>query len=473
MKIKRNWIVVIIIFLCLVPLTLISFKMIRERARWKYVAELDGKQYNPRKDKKTLISILKSEDENGRFNLYVDNELFPVKGVTFSIDVNAKNVDAYMEDVKNMGANCIRTWECSEKNTPIILDAAQRHGLKVMLGLRLRHKRSGGEGDDKFNYAKNIEGKKAQYDEIMKWVKKLKDHPALLMWGVRNEVILTTVTEDEKVAYAKFLEEVLQGIKKIDNVHPLVSVSAWSFSWPYWTKYCPSLDIYGTNAYGAIAAYITTEWRNHCPPEKPYLITEFGVRGEWGVPKDKNGLKIEPTDKEKYDAIVTGWEEWIKPKPQCLGVYIFNYDNLKDHAAVWLSMKIEEKFRPQYWATRRAFLEIEPANYMPSINEFTLPVDHGKPGEWMKIILKASDNEDNALTPSFYYNKREGSREKRGSILPLEFQGDFSSGFKFKVPEESGVVKVYAFVADTYPNLSIGQTSFIVDGNESTEPVER
>ena len=111
-----------------------------------------------------------------------------------------------------MGANTIRTWGCGS-NTLSLLDSAQKNGLKVMLGLWLRHGRPGAEGDDDFNYVTNKKGKKKQYDDIMEWVKMYKEHPALLLWGVGNEVILNIETEEEKVAYAKFLEKVSKEIK--------------------------------------------------------------------------------------------------------------------------------------------------------------------------------------------------------------------------------------------------------------------
>ena len=46
--------------------------------------------------------------------------------------------------------------------------------------------------------------------------------------------------------------------------------------------------------------------------KKPYIVTEYGVTGEWDVQTEKYGVKREPSDQEKYDAITLGYSEWIK-----------------------------------------------------------------------------------------------------------------------------------------------------------------
>ncbi len=411
----------------------------------------------------SLFAQVEVKKEGEKFILLVDKKPYYIKGVTYGIGADPEKIDGYMEDIKFLGANTIRTWGCGEKDTPILLDAAQRHGIKVMLGLWLRHGRSGMEGDDNFNYAIDAEGKKAQYEDTLKWVAKFKDHPALLMWGVGNEVILNIGPEDQKIAYAQFLETLVKGIKAIDKKHPVASVSAWSIAWPYWTKYTPSLDVYAVNAYGAGMNVVENEWKQKCPPTKPYMVTEFGASGEWDAKPDGNGLKVEPDDKEKYETIANGWKNWVETKPMCLGGFVFNYGDGWDHGAVWLSFKMRSMLRPSYWGTRKAFTGLDPVNSMPIIDVFSFPVDQSKPDKWVKVKLNATDVDSKDLTIKFYYNKREGSRKKRDAIFLLESKGDMKKGYQVKVPQENGVVKMYAFVSDEQKNLSISQTSFIVN----------
>ena len=90
----------------------------------------------------------------------------------------------------------------------------------------MRHGRAGAEGDDSFNWLTDEKGKQAQMDSALAAVKKFKDHPAVLGWGVGNEVTLNIATEPEKEAYAKYLETVCKAIKQLDSTHPVASVSA-------------------------------------------------------------------------------------------------------------------------------------------------------------------------------------------------------------------------------------------------------
>lgn len=63
MKRNKFFRVGVVIFICLIILTILIFKII-ESAGGKYIVEMDGKQYDLQKDKKELISMLKSEDKN-------------------------------------------------------------------------------------------------------------------------------------------------------------------------------------------------------------------------------------------------------------------------------------------------------------------------------------------------------------------------------------------------------------------------
>ncbi|MEL7342904.1 MAG: glycoside hydrolase family 2 TIM barrel-domain containing protein, partial [Bacteroidota bacterium] len=273
--------------------------------------------------------------------------------------------DQHFKDLKFLGVNTIRTWGTTE-HTGKLLDAAQAHGIRVMLGIWMRHGRPGMEADDSFDYLNDTEGKEAMYDHALDVVKTYKDHPAILTWGIGNEVYLNMETDEEKRVYSHLLERICAEIKKIDPHHPITSVEAWTFGVDWWNQYVPSLDIYGINTYGSGASVIPQELAK-TEVNKPYVITEFGVRGEWEITEDANGVKPEPSDEEKYEVIVKGYKEWIQPKPNCLGVYVFHYASDDRHMAPWLLTHFEGKIRPQYWAIREAYTGKKPDNHVPVI----------------------------------------------------------------------------------------------------------
>lgn len=400
------------------------------------------------------------EKLNGQWTLIVDDKPFDVKGVTFGYDDDVADYDKHFQELKFLGVNTIRTWGTGE-NTKQLLDAANRHNIKVMLGIWMRHGRPGMEADDSFDYVNDTDGKEVMYENAIEIVNTYKDHPAILTWGVGNEVYLNTATDKEKIAYSKLLERICSQIKESDKDHPVTSVEAWTFGVDWWQEYVPSIDIYGINTYGAGADFLPEELAKK-GVEKPYVITEFGVRGEWEIEEDDHGVTPEPTDAEKYDVIVEGYNEWIKPKPNCLGVYVFHYASDDRFAAPWLLTHFNGMTRPQYWAIREAYTGQKPVNYVPDINSFQLQEDDTESGTWVPVELEVSDVEGEELGVRFYYNQRTGSRNRRDQLVPLNFRGSLSDGFEIQLPEVDGGIKVYAIVHDTFNNAGIATTSISV-----------
>ena len=117
----------------------------------------------------------------------VDGKPFEVKGVTFGYDKDVEHYDRYFKDLNFLGVNTIRTW-ATGKNTLKLLDAAHANGIKIMVGIWMRHGRPGMEDDDSFNYLEDKEGMKDMYNGAIETVEKYKNHPAVLTWGVGNEV---------------------------------------------------------------------------------------------------------------------------------------------------------------------------------------------------------------------------------------------------------------------------------------------
>ncbi len=397
---------------------------------------------------------------NQQWQLMVDQKPFDIKGATFGYAEDIDNFDKYFEDLKNIGVNTIRLWATNE-HTPRLLDIANTYGIKVMVGIWMRHGRPGMEDDDSFNYLEDEDGKKVMYENAVQVVKKFKDHPAVLTWGIGNEVYLNMATDPEKEAYSRLLEQICSDIKLLDPNHPITSVEAWTYGLDWWVKYVPSIDIYGLNSYGPGAGFLQDELEKRSI-DKPYIITEFGVTGEWDINEKPNGIALEPTDEQKYNAIVNGYKEWIQPKPNCLGVYIFHYGTGNDFLTSWLFTHYNDYYRPQYWAIKKAYTDKAPTNRVPVINRFHIPNHNPESGNWIPVDLEITDPENDDMIVSFHYNQRTGSRKRRNSVLPLEFRGNISDGFQIKLPKEDGAIKVYAHVIDGFKNMGIATTSTIV-----------
>ncbi|WFB37279.1 glycoside hydrolase family 2 TIM barrel-domain containing protein [Kiritimatiellota bacterium B12222] len=391
-----------------------------------------------------------------------------VKGVTFTIQDTAQNPQAQLEalaEVKAMGATAIRTWGVGE-DTPALLDHAHAQGLKVLVGLWLEHGRDGAENDGDLNYLSDDARKSQQREKVLQSVASLHEHPAVLGWGLGNEVILNIGGEDQKVAYAQYLEELVQAIKAIDPVHPVISVSAWTLSVPYWQKYTPSLDVYGINAYGAAAGVIPDDLER-LGVQKPYLVTEFGPRGAWDSPKDDLGVPQMPSDAEKYQQISTGWGEWIVSNRGrgCVGGFVFNFGNDDSPTSLWLDFYVKGLKRPAYWATREAFTGQKVDGGIELLEEMLLSPSLVSPGQILTVGFEPLTGDDLGEI-AFVYSPEFGERAYRNRMFPVQGKQVQNRVWKVLTPVKPGVYRLYAIQKSGEESMTVTQASVEVKERE-------
>ena len=115
------------------------------------------------------------------------------------------------------GANSVRTW--SVDNLVPLLDEAHKHGLAVTVGIWLRH-----EGDEgNFSYD-NPQMVKEQLELVRQAVLRYKDHPAVLMWGIGNE--MEGYGDGDRPVIWKHVNEAAKLAKSLDTNHPVMTVIA-------------------------------------------------------------------------------------------------------------------------------------------------------------------------------------------------------------------------------------------------------
>ena len=136
----------------------------------------------------------------------------------------------------------------SEINEKPLLDYAHENGLKVVAGLWVEHERHGFDYSDR----SQIKDQRQKYE----MVKKYKDHPALLLWGLGNEMEDPTFKGENKIVLREVNE--LAKIVKEDPHHPVMTVIAGlgTDKAVHIERNCPEIDILGINAYaGATRGY--------------------------------------------------------------------------------------------------------------------------------------------------------------------------------------------------------------------------
>jgi beta-galactosidase/beta-glucuronidase len=175
------------------------------------------------------------------------------------------------------GGNSFRTWGVGD-DTQAKLDEAQKLGLTVTLGIWLGHERHG------FNYG-NPEQVKKQFDNAREMVRRFKDHPAVLMWSVGNE--MEGFKEGDNVAVWAAVQQIAAMIQREDPNHPVMTVIAeiGGQRVPMIHDLCPAIDIIGINSYGG-GPSIAERYRK-AGGTKPFILTEFGPPGTWEIGKNE------------------------------------------------------------------------------------------------------------------------------------------------------------------------------------------
>jgi len=90
--------------------------------------------------------------------------------------VNGAAGHGYLDLLKRLGGNSVRTWSVHEFETTNLLRDANAHNMTVAAGLAMEPPRHG------FNYADPV-AVRAQYDRAIAAVEKYKNEPAILVWG--------------------------------------------------------------------------------------------------------------------------------------------------------------------------------------------------------------------------------------------------------------------------------------------------
>ncbi len=269
--------------------------------------------------------------------------------------------------LKERTGNSIRTWRVRQED----LDSAWEHGLTVLAGIPVGKTRQG------FDYT-DPAAVEQQKQSVRETVREFREHPALLMWAVGNEVELRTSDEDRAQTW-QAVGELVRIVQEEDPNHPVIIVTAGinKQKMAEVKRYIPSIDALGVNSYGNAAKL--PEMLAESGWDGPYLITEFGPRGYWEVPKTPWGLPIEDDSSTKIETYLATYQGAVEGQPKCLGSYVFYWSQKQERTHTWFGMFLpDETPLATVDAMTYAWTGTWPANRAPEIG----------PG---KIALEARD----------------------------------------------------------------------------------
>ena len=393
-----------------------------------------------RSDAKTgVVEVKLQGSPEAGFQLIRDGKPYFVRGVGLT--------NGSMAMAAGLGANSVRTWGAEQLGK--ILDEAQAHGMTVCAGFWLGHERHG------FKYSDQA-ALQRQADELRKVVLQYKEHPALLVWGIGNEMEADGSNPD----IWNTVNDLARMVKELDPNHPTMTVIAElgddGRKVRQLHKLCPAIDLIGINSY-ATAATVQERYKA-AGGTRPYIVTEFGPRGWWESTKTEWGAALEPTSTEKAEMYRKAYTATIGNQPLCVGSYAFLWGWKQEATSTWFGLVLPDGSRVAASDTMSEFWSGQaPANRCPVVEPLRSEggLVSADPGKTLTMHLKAHDPEGDPL--SVVWNlQREGTPAGGGDAEPdppsfpdalLEKSDDHVI---VRLPEHPGGYRLFATVRDNH-----------------------
>lgn len=393
--------------------------------------------------------------ENGKYQIYRAGKPYFIRG-----GGGSKN----LELLAASGGNSFRTW--STDNVGKILDEAHKLGLTVMLGLRMGHERHGFDYNDEAAVA-------AQKEYVINEVKKYKDHPAVLAWGIGNEVDLFYT--NTKVWYA--IEDIARTIKTLDPYHLVTTVTAGidAEKARLIMKRVPSIDYLSVNIYGGLETLPKTlrdvGWNG------AYVVTEWGPTGHWQIAKTAWDVPIEQTSTEKAQSYRERYQAGVLGAPdKALGSYAFLWGQKQETTPTWYGLFLESGEATEVVDSLQYLWTGQwPEHRAPSIRSFL--IDGKKASD--NIYLQAGKTYKVKLD-AFHPNQEEfhirwevlpestdiragGDPEARPqAVMGLVVQDNGKGTMAFTAPAKAGPYRLFGYVTNNFNRAAVANIPFYV-----------
>lgn len=432
-------------------------------------------------------------DDTGNFSLSNNGELFFAKGYC-----NARQIPA----IAVAGANSVRTYSAEDLvNHPEILPDARAKNIKVLIGLNMPHETIS------LTYWDNPEIVAQKLALFKSQIELYKNEPALLGWGIGNEV--DSLASTNPVAIYEAIQAIARAAHEADPFHPTVSIHAGSDPRKIENirHYAPDIDLVACNAYRSIGSVESNVTAND--PVIPivcggwiggYMITEFSIDQPYEATETSWGAVIEPNSAAKFDTIYNRYMAATPhqgSRPQCVGAFYFSSQDSFRVSHTWYNLFVPNisgvyKATPildamyQAWHTANIGSPVPPATFAPQIQNLTLNGSNSevmlKLGDTVTAAVTATSSDTNLLIYNFEL-RREVSIASREKAPPIAVYSGASS-VAFTLPNDGtinyGNYRLYCYVEDGSGRMGTASLPFRIStaGNSttvsiSTQPINK
>ncbi|MBF0485156.1 MAG: beta-galactosidase [Candidatus Omnitrophica bacterium] len=402
-------------------------------------------------------NVVKVTGDQGHWALTVNGQEFYIKGVGVGHALSDDKKTDFLKLAKNMGANAVRTWGISQA-TKDYLDQAKSYGLLVDVGFWLNPVHP----DGTCSYATDHSYRDKVRQEVLTYIKKYRNHPAVLAWNIGNETIYWTQDEKERIAFVQFLEKLIKEVHRIDPNHPVIYTSAYLTDFDYIAQYVPSLDILGINVYGAVRQ---THAQILSQQKIPIIFTEFGPPGPWALAKDVNDRPLELNDQEKADFYSWETAAIFEKKGYNLGGFAFFLGETTQVSLTWWNLNFGDTRKLSFLKIKDLYTATSSKASYPFLKSMSLSKENNiHPGEDVEVALDASGGARGISYAYIASTEFDSSLvENPNQRISLTFDIHDNKAI-LTAPITPGIYRIYGIISDEQGNYTstISRTIHVV-----------
>ncbi|MBL0359132.1 MAG: hypothetical protein IPP72_20705 [Chitinophagaceae bacterium] len=259
--------------------------------------------------------------EGGGYRLYKNAVPFLVKGAVGH---------THISELAASGGNTMLIWDTSliEKT----LNEAEQYHVSIIVGLDIPT----GELTDFYKDEKQVNKLFTAYEKI---VKKYKNHPALLAWGLGNELIMPISSQSSY--FYKTYNRFLKMIHTEDVNHPVTTTvinyqkqSLLNIRWKI-----RDLDFISINTYNRLKDMRSQLKKLSLFWDGPFMVSEWSPNGGWESETTVWQAPIENTSTKKAEKYRDFYRQYMPlDNSRFLGSLVFYWGNRQEYTHTWYSV---------------------------------------------------------------------------------------------------------------------------------------
>jgi len=376
----------------------------------------------------------------------------------------------HLEELVAAGGNAIRA--VPDKKG---LYWAEKLGVAVLVNLPVRGEREGLDWDNEEEVAE-------QKKKVLDIVEGFKDHPAVMMWSVGNELgWVRNKPSGEKVdphpELWQRVNDIAREVKQIDPVHPVAVCIIDVRNRDKIQKFaadCPDIDILGVNAYSKIFSEgqpIEEYWG------KPFFFSEWSIDGHWETPRTEWEGRTELSSSEKAALISYRYENAILRNTNCVGSFVFFWGERLERTHTYWGLFRDGLKTESVDVLQRHWTGLWPDNRAPAVTRLWVeghndPMDiRLNPGGEYQAGVDCSDPDHDSLEVALnirsevfkQFKGYAGRREEWAKPIPNLILHEEATSVRFKAPSDSGAYRLFVQVTDGHGNAGYANVCFYVN----------